>query len=251
MPTFFSKFPVVRYDVNNEKYSYKNSQLATNVLFRIAIIKEVLENTSSYYEHTVRDEERPEILADKVYNDPEAHWIILYANNMLDPQYDWVLDYRSFQKYLADKYRAQAEIDLGTGIEDYQVIDWTRDTNNANSVHHYEKIITRTNVEADVTSEQRIRINYDEEWINAGTSANVDSYLDTPAESFEVFNKANTLGATIYQTIKTNKVTYYDYEEELNERKRNIKVIKNQYYGQIMSEFDAITNSKNYTRRLI
>jgi len=85
MPTFFNKFPAVRYDMENKRYSYQNNQIVTNVLFRIGIIKEVLTNIASYYEYTVRDDEKPEILADKFYNDPEGHWVILYANNIFDP----------------------------------------------------------------------------------------------------------------------------------------------------------------------
>jgi hypothetical protein len=142
MPAFFNKFPVISYDTQKKIYSYQNSQFVTNILFRVAIIREVMSNISSYFEYTINDGEKPEVLADKFYNDPEAHWIILYANDIFDPQYDWPLDSRSFPKYLADKYRAQAEVSLGAGIPDFRVVDWTRDTTNVNSIHHYEKIIT-------------------------------------------------------------------------------------------------------------
>lgn len=250
MPTFFNKFPVVRYDMENKRYSYQNNQIVTNVLFRIGIIKEVLTNISSYYEYTVRDDEKPEVLADKFYNDPEGHWVILYANDIFDPQYDWPLDSKSFNKYLVDKYRSQAEADLGAGIPDYMVIDWTRNTTNQNSIHHYEKIITRENSFSKIIDEKRVEINKNEEWLTYVLDVPFDTYDELPERTVEFFNLSNT-GVTITQTTTKAAITYYDYEDDLNEKKRNIKVIKKQYYNQIIDEFNTLTGTQRFTRRLI
>jgi len=250
MPTFFNKFPVVRYDMENKRYSYQNNQIVTNVLFRIGIIKEVLTNIASYYEYTVRDDEKPEILADKFYNDPEGHWVILYANDIFDPQYDWPLDSKSFNKYLIDKYRSQAEADLGAGISDFRVIDWTRDTTNPNSVHHYEKIIIRENSVSKIIDEKRVEINKNEEWLTHVLDVPFDTYDELPERTVEFFNLSNT-GVTITQTTTKAAITYYDYEDDLNEKKRNIKVIKKQYYNQIVDEFNTLTGTQRFTRRLI
>jgi hypothetical protein len=247
---FFNKFPVVRYDMENKKYSYQNSQIVTNILFRIGIIKEVLSNIASYYEYTVRDDEKPEILADKFYNDPEGHWVILYANDIFDPQYDWPLDSKSFNKYLADKYRSQAEADLGAGISDFRVVDWTRDTTSANSVHHYEKVITRENSVSQIINEKRVEINKEKLWDTTIIDVPLDVYDDLPEQTVEFFNLSNT-GVTITQTITKDAITYYDYENNLNEQKRNIKVIKKQYYNQILEELNSLTASRQFPRRLI
>jgi len=256
MPTFFNKFPVVRYDMENKRYSYQNNQIVTNVLFRIGIIREVLTNISSYYEYTVRDDEKPEVLADKFYNDPEGHWVILYANDIFDPQYDWPLDSKSFNKYLADKYSSQAEADLGAGISDFRVVDWTRDTTNINSVHHYEKIVTRENNVSGINDEKRVEINRSKLWAVAGVEIPFEVYIEMPEDDFKVFNfsdpnSANNMGVTITQNTTKAAITYYDYEDDLNEKKRNIKVIKKQYYSQIVDEFNTLTGTQRFTRRLI
>lgn len=237
MPTFFSNFPIINYDLENRKYSYQNSQYITNVLFRVAIIREVLSNLSSYFEYTVKDDERPEVLADKFYDDPEAHWIILYANDIFDPQYDWPLDGKSFNKYMADKYRSQAEADLGAGIPDFRVVDWTRDTTNPNSVHHYEKIVTRIN--GDVVDEKRYEINKTKNWVISFIEVPFDAYDEMPEEAIDTFDMD---GTTVTQIVTKNAVTIYDYEDAENEKKRNIKVIKKQYYNQIINEFNKLTS---------
>lgn len=87
MSKYFSLFPKIQYDIAGNKYS--NFQNITNIFFRVRIIKDVLSNLSAYYYHIIRDGDTPEILAEKVYGDAEAHWIILLSNDIVDPQYDW------------------------------------------------------------------------------------------------------------------------------------------------------------------
>ena len=48
---------------------------------------------------------------------------------------------------------------------------------------------------------------------------------------------------TVTEDLRRNLVYAYDYEESLNEKKREIKVIKKIYYDQIMSEFTKIAFS--------
>jgi hypothetical protein len=114
---FFNLFPTVSYDINKDSYS--NFQLPTNIFLRIGIIKQTLENISSYYTYNIKDGESPEVLADKVYKDSEAHWIIMMANQVLDPSYDWPLNYDEFNKYIANKYRDAAG---GETVSDNDVI---------------------------------------------------------------------------------------------------------------------------------
>ena len=49
-------------------------------------------------------------------------------------------------------------------------------------------------------------------------------------------------GDTITQTITKSKKTYYDYEMEENESKREITLIKNNFIPQIEKEFKRIIN---------
>ena len=50
------------------------------------------------------DGETPEIVADKFYNDSELYWIILMANEMIDPRFDWPLSYVNLLNYVDNKY---------------------------------------------------------------------------------------------------------------------------------------------------
>lgn len=262
MTNFLEYFPRIAYDIEKQRLS--DYQLVTNITFRVGILKEVLNNASSYYYYTIKDGETPEIVADNAYRDPEAHWIILYANDIYDPQYDWPLNDKAFKNYLINKYRSQAANSLNVSISsitDTQVISWTQDTTNANSIHHYEKQIIRYNATDDVTMTINIEVNQSNlTSVLNSTLANVPYDFYTSANtsdpralefagSFETFN---INGKTVQQTIKGAAITYYDYENDLNEKKRLIKIIKAEYYPQIIEEYKRLTGTtvERYIRRL-
>ena len=224
---------------------YPDYQIVRDILFRTAFIRDALDKKTAYTEYVIRDGDTPDILANKIYGDSEAHWIILYANEILDPQFDWPMTTNVFNKYIADKYRSMAEDDLNTTLEDYQVIAWTQDLTNDASVHHYEKVIKQENQTARVTTETRFVINKTKLTNNA---------LDVPHDYYEgpgaVPDEQDVTpinlsvgGQTIIQTTYRNFVTYYDYEDELNEQKRTIRIPKKEYYNQIVTEFNALTNT--------
>lgn len=262
MSKFLEYFPRVPYDISKTKLA--DYQIVTNITFRIGIIKDVLNNAGSYYLYTVKDGETPEIIAENAYRDSEAHWIILYANDIYDPQYDWPLSSKAFKNYLVNKYRSQAAVSLGLSantITDTQIISWTQDTTSANSVHHYEKQIIRYNASDNITMQINLEVN------KSNLTSNLNSTLaDVPYDFYTSANTSdpraleytgsyetfNINGKTVEQTIRGAAITYYDYESQENENKRFIKVIKADYYPQIIEEYKRLTGQtgERYLRRL-
>jgi hypothetical protein len=57
-----------------------------------------------YYTYDIQEGDTPEIIAHKYYGDSYRYWIVLFANELLDPQWDWPMTYKMFEQYLADKY---------------------------------------------------------------------------------------------------------------------------------------------------
>ena len=258
MSSFFDKFPTIPYQISGVKYS--SFQSIRNLLFRTSVIREALTNSSSYIRYIIRDGDTPEILASRIYGDPQAHWIILYANDMIDAQYDWPMTSTVFPKYIVDKYRSMAEADRGETLEDYEVVAWTQDTTNDASYHHYEKVIIRENQVAQVTTETRFEINKTKLTNNALT----DNGINIPYDYYEGTGSLPVVqevtpenltidGQTIIETVYGNAVTYYDYENELNESKRTIRIIKREYYTQINREFGTLTNKNTspFMRRVV
>ena len=98
---YFGNFPKINYSITGDK---KVTESAVNIFKRYAILRNVLSNSGSYVLYEVDDKDTPEILAEKVYKDAGAGWIILYANQIIDPQFDWPLSDRNFKNYIIEKY---------------------------------------------------------------------------------------------------------------------------------------------------
>jgi hypothetical protein len=224
--SFFGKFPTVAYDINRGDFS--NFEISTNIFFRLAMVKEVINNISAYYEYIIRDGDTPENLADKIYGDPQAHWIILMANNIVDPQYDWPLDKPSFLNYIRNKYELISIAKTQT--------------------HHFEKVIRREESRSGIVTETRFVID-ENEYVETNDVPH-DTYNSLPeTQSVETFDIGD--GSTVTQIIFRERVSYWDWEVAENEKKRPIKIIKKEYYGNIIEEFNLLTKNPDspYLRR--
>lgn len=227
MSLFLDKFPKVSYDINNALRS--NYETVTDLLFRVSIIKDVLNSVSAYYEYTITESDSPEILAEKVYGNPEAHWIILYTNDIYDPQYDWPLNYDEFRKYIIKKYGSEA--------------------NAQTTIHHYEKIIAREVNNSGIILLERIPIDYQAQ-TTPPSGVPYDTYLTLPATP--TYTSYTVDGKNVVEAISRAAITNYDWELQNNENKRKIKIIKKEYYPQIMQEFNDLVGVQSaFVRRLV
>ncbi len=90
---YFAKFPIILYDIAGNKVQ----KVVTDIVHRAKIRDIVINNTAVYYPYTVTDSDTPEIIAAKYYGFSGYHWLVLMANDIIDPYYDWPLDYDNFQ----------------------------------------------------------------------------------------------------------------------------------------------------------
>ena len=97
---YFAQFPLNIYDsVGDENY-----KLVTNLLKRVAIRSKVKVNTLFFDTYDVKEGETPEMIADKLYDDPELHWIVLMVNDITDRYHQWPKNQNQFLSHINDKY---------------------------------------------------------------------------------------------------------------------------------------------------
>ena len=97
---YFSKFPLIPYDsVGDGKF-----KLVTNLLKRVAVRSKVKTNVLVFDTYDVKSGETPEMIADKLYNDPELHWVVLLMNDITDRYHQWPLTENQFIAHINDKY---------------------------------------------------------------------------------------------------------------------------------------------------
>ena len=84
---YFGHFPLIPYDsVGDGEF-----KLVTNLLKRVAVRSKVKTNVLVFDTYDVRMGETPEEIADKLYNDPELHWVVLMMNDITDRYNKWPL----------------------------------------------------------------------------------------------------------------------------------------------------------------
>jgi type II secretory pathway component GspD/PulD (secretin) len=207
MANFFNYFPKTAY-ISDKKSSLT---LITNLLTRVKFLDAIKNNVSAYYLYSVKDGETPENLAFRFYGSMERHWVILLLNDIRDPQFDWCMNYETFNRYVEEKYSGLGGLTYAQSTVQKYLIDETR------AIPSLRSSVTETR-ETD----------YDT-WNSFATSSTT-------------LTLTNSLNYTMTKTTSKRTQTIYDYEIELNEAKRSIKVLKKEYVDLVEKELKNIGN---------
>ena len=138
---YFDNFPVIRYGSTDG--TIKN---VTNLLRRVAVRSKVKTNSSLFDTYDVKNGETPEIIADKLYDDPKLHWIIMLLNNVTDRYHDWPMSEQQFNTYLNEKYSNP------DGIHHYEISQESGDTTQKIEVYDPDLISSDTDAYTSATA---------------------------------------------------------------------------------------------------
>jgi hypothetical protein len=106
---YFKDFPQFAYDfeIGGKTKVLLLTDITRNVRFR----KEILGNIELFDEYDIQDGETPEIIAEKVYGNPNYHWVIMLVNERYDYIADFPMSYPQLLRYVEDKYGVGNEYD--------------------------------------------------------------------------------------------------------------------------------------------
>lgn len=226
---YFTNFPLTLYTLDNGA----SAQLVKNIFIRFAVSNEIKNNISIYDEYDIRDDETPEILADKIYSNPELHWLVLHLNNILDPRFEWPLSTNKLSLYVQGKYN-----DVN-GIKHY-INDETGEIVNGN-VFLYATSSGFANFNAgDVV------INNTGEGVGYVTSKINDSNVNiiVTVGGFKSGDVVKPLSNSLitanllysYTMPGITPVTNFVHEDEMNESRRRIRLLKPQFVQTALTE---------------
>jgi hypothetical protein len=194
---YFDTLPkLIRTDISGQ------SVLLTNLMARSSIVPSLLDNAALYYKYDIQEGDTPESIAYKYYGESYRYWIVLFANQILDPQWNWPMNNVVFSGYLQDKYPS---------IDVY------------GTIHHYEKITTQFDFGTNTTSVETVQISQ-------------DAY-NTLIPSTNTYTLPT---GKVSVSISKNAVSIYDYELKLNESKRNINILNNNYVNEIEKQLKSL-----------
>jgi hypothetical protein len=98
--SIFNLYPKVSYKIDD--YDFIKAIDITNSIR----IRDYIKNYRgiSYEPYFVKDGEKPDLVAYKLYGDSSLDWIVLLANNMYNIYEEWPKDTKEFENYIVEKY---------------------------------------------------------------------------------------------------------------------------------------------------
>ena len=212
---YFDTLPKVLNQDQNGNYI-----VMTNLMARAKILEDLQNNSVVFYKYNIQEGDTPETVAHKYYDDPYKYWIIMYSNQLLDPLWDWPMNYQTFIDYLDAKYQFEYELALAaettTAKNTYAYVQST--------VYRYEKITTTTDLESNLVTVTKNSIDFDDYYALAETTTT----YDIPG------------GTYVNVAITKNIVYIYDYENDLNESRREIKLLNQAFAGDMEEQFKIL-----------
>ena len=207
---YFNEIPNISYLSRLPNASTNEDYITVKNLFRRAKIRtDIINIITAFDYYQIQDNQRPEIIASKLYGDPELDWVILITNNITNVRDQWPLSNNDLHNYMLDKY----------GSEEALL-----------SVHHYE------------TTE--VKDEYNRLIMPSGLEVDEDFSIS--------YTSLSNLSIT---TNPVKAITNYEYEVGINEDKRKIRVLKQQYLSVVITDlrnimrYDKSSNYINQTNK--
>ena len=211
MSNYFRRLPNLDYpSLLNDRESNIDFVQTKNLFRRAKIREDLFANFMQFDKYQIIGDERPDNVAEKVYDRDDYDWIILMSNNIIDINNEWPLTQSQLNEFLNEKYTPQELV----------------------SIHHYETLELRDNknqliLPAGIVVDE----DYSLEYLSGGQVKSTNSLVD---------------GRPV------RAVTFYDYENDLNEQKRTINILKRDFLGMFIKDFERIMKydkSSQYVNR--
>lgn len=97
--------------------------LVKNIFKRGKLRTDVANMIQAYEYRTIEENERPDNVAAKVYDDPELDWVILITNNIINVRDEWPLSNADLYEHMIDKYGSDQALYDVHHYETFQIKD--------------------------------------------------------------------------------------------------------------------------------
>ena len=199
---YFSQVPDFEYvDRTPGDRTISNYRRVKNLFKRAKLREDIFEDLSFFTKYKIVGNERPDNVAEKIYEDSSLDWIVLLANNITNIYTEWPMSENSFYNFLIDKYGTEEKL---------------------NEVHHYES--------EGIKNSKGI-------WI-------VEKGLNVPQDYSVTYLDPNPAIGIITISGYTEAITNYEYENKIQEEKRDIFVLKSQFLNVVFNDLEDIMEYK-------
>lgn len=216
---YFDQFPTMLYSFDTANNDFKT---VVNILDRSVIIPQVLAQGFVFYPYAYKDQDKPEHVAFKYYGDSKRHWMVMYANQIIDPYNDFALSQTDFQNNIVAQYGSMA--------------------NAAANLHHVEMHTTTVTISplGAANTETVVTIlagPYVYNFKTGQVQAQALPNIAVPTISLGSNTTVTHDGSSVTVSQVLIAVSALTYLQQQNEAKRVIQVLDNQYATTLEQQF--------------
>jgi len=193
--SYFEELPNISYVSLLPNQNRSDERIQVKNLFKRAKLRtDIDQSVTAFDYYQIQDNERPDIIAERIYDSPELDWVILVTNNITSIRNQWPLSNNELYNYCLEKYGSNENMMATKHFETQEVKD------------QYGRILL----------EERLIVD-------------------------ENFTFTYTKDSNTSETIKpAQSVSYFTYEQRLNEDKRKIRVLKPSLLPAFITDFRNI-----------
>ena len=240
---YFENFPIMYYSLDNNQ----SGQIVTDILRRINLITEVTEQNVLYEKYEIQDGDTPEILADKFYGSSNLGWVILLTNNILDPRFEWPMDWYRLNNYINKKYPSNLFLQ-GNVVSNFKYGETITGSNGA-----VAKVVGGTGNRLLIIAisgtwtvpSNTITADVSGYVANTTNTGNVFELTRNEIHHFRYLSNSTIIDGTTFNNgnqLEMEAITKREYEIQLNDNRRSIKILKPEYVGRLVEEFKNLVN---------
>ena len=211
---YFRELPNLQYQSPSTSRVSSDSYVTVKNLFRRMKIRDDLQNVFTIFnKFTISDGERPDTVARNLYGKSTLDWVVLTTAGIVNVRNEWPLSSKELYDFTVENY----------GLTEI------------NNVKHY--------VTTEVKNSRGVIV------LPKGKVVDDDFKLTYSDNKIYYTNDATlSFDGDVDRVIipdPVRGVTYYEYEVEQNEKKRNIFVLRTEYLQQFLND---IRNEMTYKR---
>ena len=237
MEKYFKHYPTIDFDVKND-----GELIEAKDIFRNIRVRDNSDEAITGYEYYyVNDQDRPDVLATKLYGDATLYWLFWMVNDQFATYNDWPKSQSILERFIARKYSGKALVsnqqsDI-VSSSDSKFLQGEKVVGSTSSAFGYVTKIDPTNKQVILNDVQgTFQIN---ETVTGSQStksfiiSSVRNFSDSP---HHYVNSDGNKTTSETSTMVTNS----EYEQTLNDSKRNIRYIKVDFIPQLLREFKSM-----------
>ena len=218
MSNYFKRIPNIDYVSRLPNAKIGDYMKVKNLFKRGVLRDDIFQDLAVFTKYEISNDDRPDNVAFDFYGDSNLDWLVLLCNNIINIQSEWPMSQKSFDNYLISKYTESGDSDTDTYDRIY------------NGVHHYET--------------KQIKNSNDVEILAEGLTASPEytlTYYDWLVSGYVTLSKADD---EIYNTSLLTQITNYQYEEKIENDKRNIFLLKPLYVSLVIDDLSDMMKYK-------